>query len=299
MDKKLWVLLAVATLTAWCDPEWQTDLKKVKNDTNSQVVDVIKIPDADSTILYDEAIEKWNVYDSLIQKINAPIVSWNLLKPEMTITIDDWCGWKNTDRILDTLAKYNVKATFFIPWDRIRMHAQQRRRAIDEWHQVCCHSYDHHYFKTSEPELLEKQILDWEQAVVDSLWEDYLIRMKRDFPFFRFPWWHWDTKAEHLAVLRKLWYLPFWRSDCTWKDDQKLYNWEIELFHVKPEDFWRISNCIQQAQSQWLTCKPLTETVNPNDWYETPITWKNLRSERRKAKELLKQKELELKDEEN
>ena len=97
-------------------------------------------------------------------------------------------------------------------------------------------------------------------------------------------------KPEHIAVLKELWYLPFWRSDCTWKDGQNLNNGEIELFHVKPADFSRISNCIQRAQAQWLQCKPLTEIVNPNDWYEEPITWKNLRKKRKEAKEIIEQK---------
>ena len=294
MNKKLWILFATATIAAWCDSAWQIDFEQVRNRLSPQIYDTIsKVPDVD-WIDYFEAIEKCCKYDSLIQKVNAPIVSWNLSKPEIAITIDDGCGAKNTEQILDTLAKYNVKSTFFIPWDRIRLHAKQRRRAIDEWHQICCHSYDHHYFKKSEPELLEKQILDWEQAVIDSLWEDYLARMKKDFPFFRFPGWWGDSKPEHLEVLKKLWYLPFWRSDCTWEDGNTLHNGEVELFHVKPEDFWRISNCIQQAQAQWLQCKPLTEIVNPDDWYEEPITWKNLRKKRREAK---KNEELMMKNE--
>ena len=299
MNKKLWVLLAAATLATWCDSVWQTNLTKVENDISSQVADTIKTSDNDSTILYKDVVEQWNIYDDLIQKVVAPIASWDLLKPEMSITIDDWCGWKYTDQILDTLAKYDVKATFFIPWTRIRMHAKQRRRAIDEWHQVCCHSYDHHYFRNSEPELLEKQILDREQAVLDSLWEDYLMKMKKNFPFFRFPWWCWDSKPEHLAVLKKLWYLPIhWSSD-TWQDWKPLNNGDIILFHVKPADFWRISKCAQQASKQWLKCKKVSEIIDPEEWYEDPIYIKDLWSKRKEAKEIMKNQELELKNEEN
>jgi len=291
MNKKIWLLLTAATLVAWCDSVWQSNLNQVKNNITAQALDTFNTKqEEDSTVLYTDIIEKWNVYDSLIQKVEAPIVSWDVTRPEVSITIDDWCGAKYTEQILDTLAKYNVKVTFFIPWTRIKMHAEQRRRAIKEWHQVCCHSFDHHYFRQSEPALLKKQILDWEAAVKDNLWEEYLIRMKRDFPFFRFPGWCGDSKPEHIAVLKELWYLPFWRSDCTWKDGQNLNNGEIELFHVKPADFSRISNCIQQAQGQWLQCKPLTEIVDPNNWYEEPITWKNLRKKRKEAKEIIGQK---------
>ena len=281
MNKKLWVLLAATAFAVSWDSQWQNNLEQTKEKITTQAFDTLYQKQNNDTINFVSAIEQWNVYDSLIQKIEAPIVSWDVSKPEMSITIDDWCGAKYTEQILDTLAKYDVKATFFIPGTRIKMHAEQRRRAIAEWHQICCHSYDHHYFKQSEPALLKKQILDWEQAVKDNLWEDYLIRMKKNFPFFRFPGWCWDSKPEHLAVLKELWYLPFWWSDCTWKNGKQLHNGEIELFHVKPADFWRISKCIQQAQVQWLECKPLTEIVNPSEWYEEPITWKNLWKKRR------------------
>ena len=220
--------------------------KKTPND--GPVVNYFDVDNTDYSIEWDtikensDIAEKWSKYDELIKKIEAPIVSWDVTKPEISITIDDWCGAKNTEQILDTLAKYDVKVTFFIPWTRIKLHAEQRKRSINEWHQVCCHSFDHHYFKTSEPALLKKQILDWEEAVKDNLWEEYLIRMKRDFPFFRFPGWWGDSNPEHIAVLKELWYLPFWRSDCTWKKGKTLHNGEVELFHVKPEDFWRISN---------------------------------------------------------
>ena len=191
MNKKLWIFLTSLTLASY-NADGNNNVANLEKDTNSQIFEVVKndsiegvidfdttgnypeilkndsikdVVDSDTTSNNSETIEKWSVYDNLIQKIIAPIVSWDVTKPEVSITIDDWCGAKYTEQILDTLAKYNVKVTFFIPWTRIKMHAEQRRRAIKEWHQVCCHSFDHHYFRASEPALLRKQILDWEAAV--------------------------------------------------------------------------------------------------------------------------------------
>ena len=299
MNKKLWVLLAASTFMASFDSQWQDILKQSKEEFTSQAFDTLSQKQNNDTINFVDVIEQWNIYDSLIQKVEAPIASWNLFKPEISITIDDWCGAKYTDQILDTLAKYNVKATFFIPGTRIKMHATQRKRAIDEWHQVCCHSYDHHYFKTAEPELLRKQILDWEQAIKDYLWEEYLIKMKNNFPFFRYPGWWWETIPEHVAVLTELWYLPIhWSSD-TWQDWKPLNNGDIILFHVKPADFWRISKCIQRAQAKWLMCKKVSEIIDPDEWYEDPIYIKSLWSKRKEAKEIIKQQELESDGEED
>lgn len=297
MNKKLWVLLAATAFAASCDSQWQNSLEQTKEEITSQAFDTLSKKQNNDTINFVDVIEQWNIYDSLIQKVEAPIASWNLFKPEISITIDDWCGAKYTEQILDTLAKYNVKVTFFIPWTRIKMHAEQRRRALNEWHQICCHSYDHHYFRKSEPELLKKQILDWEQAVKDSIWEEYLIKMKRNFPFFRYPGWCWETIPEHVAVLKELWYLPIHWSDDTWQDWKSLNNGDIILFHVKPDDFLRISKCIQWAQAQELQCKKVSEIVDPNE--SDPIYIKDLWSKRKKAKEIMKQQKLDLKDKKN
>lgn len=296
MNRKLWITLWAATLlvTGCNNPE-----QNIKNQTSSTSQEIgILFSDTweqdgenvdyyDATMVgYDETDIEEPPYRGLIQEVNSPIVSWDLFKSEIAITIDDGNGAKNIDAILDTLAKYDVKATFFIVWTRIRMHANQRRRAIDEWHQICNHTYDHHYFRNVDTVLLEQQIIDWESAVIDSLWADYLDIMKTNFPFFRFPWWCGDAKPEHLAVLKKYWYLPIWRSDDTWRSGKWLNYWEIELFHFKPQDFDRISGCIQEALEQWLQCKQMTDIVNPKEWYNSPITRDNLRSARRDVKNL-------------
>lgn len=284
------MFLWAAALTICGCNSWEQNIKKQVDVTSQEIKSVFSdVEEKDElTINYDEVLDITEPpYKALIQELDSPIVSWDVFKSEIAITIDDGNGAQNIDAILDTLAKYNVKATFFIVWTRIRMHADQRRRALDEWHQICNHTYDHHYLRNVDSNLLEQQILDWESAVIDSLGVAYLDSLKINFPFFRFPWWCGDAKPEHLAVLRKHWYLPIWWSDDKWKSWKQLNNWEIELFHFKPQDFDRISGCIQEALSQWFECKQMTDIVNPTEWYDTPITRNNLRSTRRDAKKMI------------
>lgn len=285
MNKKLWALLWAATLTiTWCNT-WEHNIKDRINSISQEIGIVFsdKEQKDEWTIDYNEAINRESPYKYLIEKTDSPIISGDVTRSEIAVTIDDWNGDKNIDAILDTLAKYDVKATFFIVWTRIKMHADQRRRAIDEWHQICNHTYDHHYFRKIDTVELEKQIMDWESAVISSLWQHYLDSMKTNFPFFRFPWWCGDSKPEHIEVLKNHWYLPIWRSDDRWKPWKNIPYWSVILYHFKWKDFGKISWCIQEARAQWLECRQITDIVDPGNWYEEPITRKNLRAKRKEA----------------
>ena len=232
-------------------------------------------------------------YKDMIKEYTQALILWNLTKPEIAITIDDWNWANNIETILDTLKNHNIKATFFIVWTRIRMHASQRRRAIDEWHQICNHTFNHHYFKKTNPQELEKQILDRESAVIDSLWEDYLKTMKQNFPFFRFPWWFGAANPELISVLKKHWYIAIWRSTDRRNEWTKLRNWEIALFHFKPQDFERIWAFARQAETEWKSCKQITDITDPGSWY-SPI-WRNNRQKKEiEAREILKEQENQL-----
>ncbi len=50
-----------------------------------------------------------------------------------------------TEDILDILAQYNVKATFFVTGKRKEMYADTYRRIVEEGHTLGMHSYSHEY----------------------------------------------------------------------------------------------------------------------------------------------------------
>ncbi len=54
----------------------------------------------------------------------------------------------NTNKLLDVLSKYNVKATFFIEGHRMEKEWPCAKRIIDEGHAIGNHSYNHPDFKT-------------------------------------------------------------------------------------------------------------------------------------------------------
>lgn len=60
------------------------------------------------------------------------------------LTFDDGPS-ANTDRILDILKQYNVKATFFVIYHGGEDNAQRYKRIIEEGHTLAVHSFSHDY----------------------------------------------------------------------------------------------------------------------------------------------------------
>ncbi len=55
---------------------------------------------------------------------------------EIALTFDDSPNPPYTDRLLDVLAKHDVKATFFMIGNRIEKHPETVQRVIAEGHQI-------------------------------------------------------------------------------------------------------------------------------------------------------------------
>ncbi|MBR3689970.1 MAG: polysaccharide deacetylase family protein [Eggerthellaceae bacterium] len=61
----------------------------------------------------------------------------------IALTFDDgpWAG--TTAEVLDILAEHDVKATFFVVGNRVEGQADVVKRAYEEGHQICTHSFSH------------------------------------------------------------------------------------------------------------------------------------------------------------
>ena len=63
--------------------------------------------------------------------------------PVVYFTFDDGPDSVVTDRILDTLARYDARATFFLVGSRVGSYSTVARRVVDDGHAVANHSYSH------------------------------------------------------------------------------------------------------------------------------------------------------------
>ena len=282
---------------------------------------VREAPISESATEQDEVQYDINKYAEAIEKQTGRIAYGNKNNKEITITIDDGNSWPATTQILEMFRKRWIKATFFIIWSNIKLHKNIWKTAIDQWHQICCHTYSHIYLsdksvytslwskkekwienvkrllwdkyyenlwrkctsgefpaKIDSDLLLETEILMRETEVKNCLWEEYLNKMKNNYPFFRFPWWHWilgstqEVKTRNVAVLKKMWYLSIWWSTDfvkNWRSQTadevwftSIPNWSIPLFHCKPEDVERINQYTRNADNKGMTALPLSEILD-------------------------------------
>ena len=86
------------------------------------------------------------------------IVRLNTDEQVVALTFDDGPHPPYTDRLLDVLAKHNVKATFFMIGDRIERHPETVYRAIAEGHQIGNHSYSHPLLGFLPPKSVQREI---------------------------------------------------------------------------------------------------------------------------------------------
>ena len=74
-----------------------------------------------------------------------PKALWRMNAEEHSVylTFDDGPIPESTPFILDTLAHYGIKATFFMVGDNVRKYPELYQRIVEEGHQVGNHTYNH------------------------------------------------------------------------------------------------------------------------------------------------------------
>lgn len=86
-------------------------------------------------------------------------------KKRVAITFDDGPHETVTPQILDTLKKYNVKATFYVLGQRVVNNPELARRILDEGHEIGNHTWSHPDLK----KLSDKAILDEYNRTTDMI----------------------------------------------------------------------------------------------------------------------------------
>ena len=86
------------------------------------------------------------------------IVHLNTNQRVVALTYDDGPCPPYTDKLLDVLAKHDVKATFFVVGNQVERHPDTVRRVIAEGHQVGNHSYSHPVLGLLPPSYVRREI---------------------------------------------------------------------------------------------------------------------------------------------
>ncbi len=86
-------------------------------------------------------------------------------KKLIALTFDDGPHPKNTPIILDILAQYGIKATFFEVGSNVEYYPDVSRRVIEEGHEIGNHTYTHPHVKNLSLAGLEKEVEKCEAAI--------------------------------------------------------------------------------------------------------------------------------------
>ncbi len=79
--------------------------------------------------------------------------SWSI-----ALTFDDGPQKPYTEQILDILAKYSIKATFFLTGEKVEQNPDIVRRIISDGHEVGNHSYSHKTMRSRSSKWLRREI---------------------------------------------------------------------------------------------------------------------------------------------
>jgi hypothetical protein len=123
----------------------------------------------------------------------------------------------------------------------------------------------------------------WEKTVKEVLWENYLIKMKKNHPFFRFPWMHWIREKAYLDILKKHGYIPIWRRHTENPKDWVVNNWDIFLRHFKNQDTLNIKKNLELILKNGKQAKTVSDIIMSEEYTE-PIWWHNVYKKRSESK---------------
>ena len=102
---------------------------------------LISIPFAIYILAYQTDIIVFEKYGHLLS--NRVVWSVETDEKVVALTFDDGPHEKYTSELLDTLANYDVKATFFLIGKNVEKHPEIVKRMQNEGHEIANHSYDH------------------------------------------------------------------------------------------------------------------------------------------------------------
>lgn len=137
-------------------------------------------PDEVTGIFTTAAVEESSRGDVTAQQMTEPENrEKDVYQKQIYLTFDDGPS-SNTDRILDILKEYDVKATFFVVGKTDEQSVKAYQRIIEEGHTLAMHSYSHKY----------NEIYESRESFIEDLkkLQEYLYQITGVWPrFYRFP----------------------------------------------------------------------------------------------------------------
>ena len=123
----------------------------------------------EETIVIDENKEQE------VEKVEAPTIDPS--KPMIALTFDDGPTTKVTNRILDTLKKYDSRATFYVVGNRLSNYNETLQRIVNENSELGSHTFNHKSLTLLHPKDIKKE-LSAVDDYLDTLFKDYTTTLR-------------------------------------------------------------------------------------------------------------------------
>lgn len=118
-------------------------------------------------IVYTYAVKTVSVFKVGDREI--PIYAVERGDNKIAVTFD--CAWNDSDidAILNTLNKYNCKATFFVVGDWVEKYPQSLMKIYNEGHEIGAHSYNHSDYTKMSKEALITDMDKCDEAIMSVI----------------------------------------------------------------------------------------------------------------------------------
>ena len=87
---------------------------------------------------------------------------------QIALTFDDGPHPQGTPAVLDTLAEFGVKATFFLVGEQVRRYPQLARRIVADGHDIGVHGWNHRKLATEPPQTTKRLIIQAYRTVAET-----------------------------------------------------------------------------------------------------------------------------------
>jgi len=105
------------------------------------------------------------IYQFILSRVAGSITHVDTAEKAVALTFDDGPHPQYTERLLDTLDRYNAKATFFVLGVQAAKYPGIIKRITDTGHCIGCHSWDHPSFANIGQLERFRQIMEWRKVV--------------------------------------------------------------------------------------------------------------------------------------
>ena len=95
------------------------------------------------------------------------VYSWNSQEKKIALTFDDGPHPVHTPEILEILAEYGVRATFFVIGQNLEYYGDLLKCEVEAGHEIGNHTYSHRNLRSLAAVEIQREISDTENAVYD------------------------------------------------------------------------------------------------------------------------------------